>query len=77
MRRNLTIVLDEESARWVRVEAARRDTSVSQYVAELVERERQRAESYQAPLERFLARRPRALGPPGQRLPTRDELHER
>ena len=77
MKRNVTIVLAEESARWVRVEAARRDTSVSQYVGELVERERGREEGYLAAMRRFLAREPRILGPLGERFPTRDTIHTR
>ena len=34
--RNVTITLDEEVARWARVEAARQDTSVSQMIAGLL-----------------------------------------
>lgn len=77
MKRNVTVVLSADSARWLRVAAAERDMSVSQFVGELVERERARAEGYDQARTRFLARRPRRLGPPGQRLPTRAEIHER
>ncbi len=76
-KRNVTIVLEEESARWIRVEAARRDTSVSKYLGELVESERRRSEGYLAARKRFMAREPRALGPAGEPLPSRAELHER
>ena len=76
-KRNVTVVLEEESARWIRVEAARRDTSVSKYLGELVESERRRCEGYLAARERFMAREPRALGPAGEPLPSRAELHER
>ena len=77
MNRNVTIVLDEESARWIRVEAARRDTSVSRFLGELVARERARAEGYDAAMTRFLARLPRPLRAPGAPLPTREEVHRR
>ncbi len=77
MNRNVTIVLDEESARWIRVEAARRDTSVSRFLGELVARERARAEGYDAAMARFLARPPRPLREPGTPLPTRDQVHQR
>lgn len=76
-KRNVTVVLEEESARWIRVEAARRDTSVSKYLGELVESERRRSEGYLAAQNRFMAREPRALGPAGEPLPSRAELHER
>jgi hypothetical protein len=77
MSRNITIVLDEDSARWVRVEAARRDTSVSRYLGELVARERTRAEGYAQAMERFLARPPRPLADTGVPFPSRDEVHRR
>jgi hypothetical protein len=76
-KRNVTVVLEEDSARWLRVEAARRDTSVSQYLGELVEEERRRAEGYDAARAVFMAREPRPLGPFGEPLPSRDEIHER
>ena len=75
--RNVTIVLGESAARWLRVEAARSDTSVSKYVGELVERERRRLQGYDAAGARFLSKPPRPLAPRGQRLPTRAEVHER
>jgi hypothetical protein len=77
MKRNVTIVLSESSARWLRVEAARRDTSVSRYVGDLVAREQERDEAYAASMARFLAKPPRKLGPEGQPLPSRDLIHER
>ncbi|MGH7483252.1 MAG: CopG family transcriptional regulator [Longimicrobiales bacterium] len=77
MKRNITIVLTEASARWVRMEAARRDTSVSRYLGELVARERERTERYGEAMSRFLGRRPRPLGPSGEPLPTREQVHER
>ena len=76
-KRNVTVVLEEESAHWIRVEAARRNTSVSKYLGELVDGERRRCEGYLAAQKRFMAREPRALGPAGEPLPSRAELHER
>ena len=77
MKRNVTISMDEGTARWVRVEAARRDLSVSQFLAEVLAERRQRAEGYESARARFMAREPRPLRGPGGRLPSRDELHER
>lgn len=77
MRKNITVVLSVEAARWLRVAAARRDTSISQYLGELVERERQREEGYTDAMVRFLSRAPRRLAESGVPLPRRAELHER
>ncbi len=77
MKRNVTITLDEETARWVRVEAARRDTSVSAYLGELLADRRRRAEGYEAARTSFLARVPRPLRSSGTPLPSRSSLHER
>jgi hypothetical protein len=42
--RNVTVTLEEEVARWARIEAARRDTSVSRLLGELL-KERAAAET--------------------------------
>ena len=44
--RNVTVTLEEEAARWARIEAARRDTSVSRLLGELL-RERMSNQSAQ------------------------------
>ena len=76
MKKNVTVTLDEETARWVRVEAARRDTSVSAYLGDLLEERRRRVEGYEAAQTAFLGREPRRLREAGA-LPSRSELHER
>ena len=54
--KNVTITLDEEVARWVRIRAAERGTSVSRLVGELL-RERMREEAvYGAATARYLSR---------------------
>lgn len=77
MKRNVTIVLDEDTARWVRIAAAERDSSVSRFVGEVVERERERQEGYEVAMATYLVRAPRELGPAGVPLPSREERHER
>jgi hypothetical protein len=77
MKRNVTIVMDEDTARWVRVEAARRDLSVSAYLGQVVKQEQEKAEGYALAMKRFLSREPRPLAPPEVPLPSRGELHER
>lgn len=76
-RRNVTITLDEETARWARIEAARRDTSVSRLVAEILRERMTRESEYLAARERYFSQEPRVHRRSGQRYPTRDELHDR
>ena len=77
MKRNITITLDEETARWVRVEAAMRDESVSSYLAGLLQQEREKKEGYALAMELYLSRGPRPLAPEGTALPNRADLHTR
>jgi hypothetical protein len=69
--------MDEDTARWVRVEAARRDVSVSAYLGEVLRREREKDEGYAQAMDRFLGREPRPLAPEGTPLPPRDRVHDR
>lgn len=77
MRRNVTVSLDEETARWVRVEAAKRDVSVSRFLADLLADRRHRTEAYESARALFMGRDPRPLRRPGTPLPGRDEVHRR
>jgi hypothetical protein len=75
--RNVTITLDEETARLARLEAARRDTSVSRLVGEMLRDHLAELDDYHRRERSWRARDPRALKAPGGRYPARDELHER
>jgi hypothetical protein len=77
MKRNVTVSMDEDTARWVRVEAAKRDISVSQFLGEVLAERRQRAEGYETARSRFMAREPRPIRRAGDALPVRADLHER
>lgn len=73
--RNVTVTLEEDVAQWARIEAARRDTSVSRLLGELL-RERMTAQSaYDEAMRRALAREP-FLRSDGRYL-TRGEAHDR
>ncbi|HMM52832.1 MAG: hypothetical protein DWB43_14395 [Lautropia sp.] len=75
--KNITITLDEKTAAWVRVAAAREDMSVSRFIAGMLERRMRESRDYANAMRRFLARGPTRINAAGSRLPTRDELHER
>jgi hypothetical protein len=74
--KNVTISLDEETAAWARVEAAKAGKSLSRYVGDILAQKRGAATDEQpwTVLKRFLD----GPGYPGisQDLPTRDELYD-
>jgi hypothetical protein len=73
--RNVTVSLDEDVALWARLEAARRDTSVSRLLGDLLKKQMAREERYESAMRAALARRP-FLATDGRYL-KRDELHDR
>ena len=75
--KNVTITLDEEVARWARVQAAERNTSVSRLVGELLRQYMKDEEAYSSAMKRYLARKPERLKRRDERYPKRDETHER
>ena len=75
--KNVTVALDEEVARWVRTEAAKRETSVSRLVG-LMLRELMRAgNSYEEAHRQFFEVEPRPLRTGDAPLPSREETHDR
>ena len=75
--KNVTVVLDDEVARWARVWAARHNTSVSKLLGELLAERMREETGYEAAMKRFLSRRPSRLKDEAERYPSRDALHER
>lgn len=73
----MTVALDEETVRWARVEAARRDMSVSRLVAELLRERMRNEEGYEAAMKTYLGRSPTRLRRRSSAYPKRDELYDR
>ena len=73
--RNVTVSLEEEVALWARLEAARRDTSVSQLLGEMLKERMDREKRYDKAMRSALARHP-FLKSDGRYL-GRSEVHER
>lgn len=73
--RNITITLEEDLARWARIEAAREDTSVSQFLAELLRQRMREQDSYEQSMRRFLARKP--FPKTDGKYPKREEIYSR
>lgn len=73
--RNVTVSLEEEVALWARLEAARRDTSVSRLLGGLLREQMAREKTYERAMRSALRRAP-FLKTDGRYL-SRAELHER
>jgi len=73
--RNITITLEENVARWARIEAAKQDTSVSRLLAAILKHHMQDKNGYDVAMRRALARKP-FLKSDGRYL-SREEAHER
>jgi hypothetical protein len=75
--RNITITLDEDTARLARVRAAERDLSVSRYVGELVRADIRGSGEYEEAYRAWRAEKPFALKGPWKPYPKREDLYDR
>lgn len=75
--KNVTVTLDEETARWARIEAARHDMSVSRLIRNLLQENMRRNQTYEVAMRRYLSQPARVLNEAGGPYPTRDEIHDR
>ncbi|HZZ39465.1 MAG TPA: hypothetical protein VFE06_10055 [Acidobacteriaceae bacterium] len=73
--RNVTVTLEEEVARWARLEAARQDTSVSRLLGGILKQRMMETDNYEKAMRRALSGKP--LFKSGGRHMTREEMHER
>ena len=73
--RNVTVTLEEDVARWARLEAARKDVSVSRLLGTLLRERMIQQDAYERAMKRALARKP-FLNTDGKSL-SRDEVHDR
>jgi hypothetical protein len=73
--RNLTVTLEENVARWARLEAARKETSVSRLLSEILKERMLEKDGYEGAMRRALKRKP-FLKTDGQYL-SRGEVHDR
>ena len=73
--RNVTVTLEDEVAHWARVEAARKDISVSRLLGSILKERMLNQDAYDAAMRRALARKP-FLKSDGRYL-SREEIHDR
>ena len=73
--RNITVTLEENVARWARLEAARKETSVSRFLGDILKERMLERDQYRRAMRRALARQP-FLSTDGRYL-SREEAHDR
>ncbi len=75
--KKVTINFDEEVARWARIRAAEEEQSMSRWVGEVLRDKMVSEQDYAAAKARFFSILPQPMRRPGERWPSRDELHDR
>lgn len=73
--RNVTVTLEEDVARWARVQAAREETSLSRFLGEILKQRMAAEDGYEKAMRRALARKP--FPKSDGRYLTREEVHDR
>ena len=75
--KNVTITVDAETAAWARVHAAQRNVSLSRFVGGLLHQHMRESREYEEAMRRYFNNKLVIRRRPGERHPTREELHER
>lgn len=75
--KNVTVTLDDDTVRWARLEAARREMSVSRLIRNLLRENMRQGQAYELAARRFMARPARSLNEASAPYPGRDEVHDR
>jgi hypothetical protein len=73
--KNITVTLDEKTAAWVRVHAAKLGKSVSRLLGELLQQHMTDTREYNEAMRRFQAIKPFDADWVGGRRPAREELY--
>lgn len=74
--KNVTVSMDEGVAEWARLEAARRNTSVSRLVGELLAEKMRHDDEYERAMNDWLARK-RKYKSNGRAYPSREAVYDR
>lgn len=75
--RNVTISLDDETARWARVEAAKKDISLSRLIRDLLEETYKHEAEYERAMRNYFSRPATVINSDGRKYPSREELYDR
>jgi len=75
--KGITVSLDDETAVWAELYAARRNMSLSRLLSELLHKTMRESQAHELAMQRYLERRPRKLKAADADYPTRDDVNER
>ena len=75
--KNVTITLDEKTAAWARVYAAKHDMSVSRLLGEMLQQRMGELKEYDEAMRRFLSQKPIKFKKPAKGYLKRKELYDR
>lgn len=73
--KNVTVTMEDSVADWARMEAARRNTSVSRLIGEMLAEKMRHDDAYERAMREALQFK--SFGTSDGRYPTRDELYDR
>ena len=73
--KNVTVTMEDSVADWARMEAARRNTSVSRLIGEMLAEKMRHDDAYERAMREALLFK--SFGRSDGRYPTRDELYDR
>jgi len=74
--RNVTVTMEDAVADWARMEAARRNTSVSRLIGEMLADKMRHDDAYERAMNEWLQRK-RTWASDGSPYPSRDEIYDR
>jgi hypothetical protein len=74
--KNVTISMEDEVADWARIEAARRNTSVSRLVGQMLAEKMRHDDAYERAMHDWLGRK-RTWRSQGKGYPSREDSHAR
>ncbi len=74
--KNVTVTMEDDVADWARIEAARRNTSVSRLVGEMLAEKMRHDDAYERAMNEWLGR-DRTWKSDGLAYPQRDDLYDR
>jgi len=74
--KNVTITVEDQALEWARIEAAKRNTSVSRLVGELLAEKMRRDDVYERAYQEW-RNQPRTWRSSGPPYPSRDEIYDR
>ena len=76
--KNVTVTLDQKTAAWARVHAAKRNMSLSRFIGELLHEKMSESREYEEAMRVFFSTKPgRRNLSDGQPYPKREEIYDR